>query len=85
MGAELVWLLLLYLIFAALPLLFPDGRLPSRRWRIPAAIDLAGVVGTTLLGMLTGTLTGQDVDYRIDNPIGIDGLPASRSRPPSRC
>ena len=24
--------------------------------------------------MLTGTLTGQDVDYRIDNPIGIDGL-----------
>ena len=24
--------------------------------------------------MLTDTLTGQDVDYRIDNPIGIDGL-----------
>src|SRR4051794_6120125 len=29
------WLLLLSLIFIAIPLLFPDGRLPSRRWRLP--------------------------------------------------
>ena len=26
------WLLLLWLVFAVLPLVFPDGRLPSRRW-----------------------------------------------------
>ena len=30
--------------------------------------------------MLTDTLTGQDVDYRIDNPIGIDGLPGVEER-----
>ncbi|MDP9430208.1 MAG: sensor histidine kinase [Actinomycetota bacterium] len=34
-----------------------------------AALALAAV-----LGMLTDTLSGQDVDYRIDNPIGVDGL-----------
>ena len=75
------WLLLLYLIFAALPLVFPDGRLPSRRWRLPVAVGAAGVLGMTVLGMLTGTLTGQDVDYRIENPIGIDGLPGIEEQP----
>ncbi|MCW2740833.1 MAG: Two component signal transduction histidine kinase [Blastococcus sp.] len=75
------WLLLLYLVFAALPLVFPDGRLPSRRWRLPAGAGAAGVLGLTALGMLTGTLTGQDVDYRIDNPIGIDGLPGIEEQP----
>ena len=70
------WMLLLWLTFAVLPLIFPDGRLPSRRWRVPAAMGAAGAAGLVGAGMLTGTLTGQDVDYRIDNPIGIDGLPA---------
>ena len=32
------WMLLLWLVFAVLPLVFPDGRLPSRRWRLPAAV-----------------------------------------------
>ena len=27
-----------------------------------------------VLGMLTDTLTGRNVDYRIDNPIGVEGL-----------
>jgi signal transduction histidine kinase len=71
------WLLLLFLIMAALPLVFPDGRLPSPRWRLPAAVGAAGAAGLVVLGMLTDTLTGQDVDYRIDNPIGIDGLPGA--------
>jgi hypothetical protein len=69
------WMPLLYLVFAVLPLVFPDGRLPSRRWRVPAGIGAAGALALVVSGMLTGTLSGQDVDYRIDNPIGIDGLP----------
>lgn len=68
------WMLLLGLVFIGLPLLFPDGRLPSRRWWPPAALGVIGVAGLVVLGMLTGQLTGQDVDYRIDNPIGVDGL-----------
>ena len=70
------WLLLLWLVFAALPLRLPrrpaavarGGGCPPRwaRWEPPRAV---------VSGMLTDTLTGQDVDYRIDNPIGIDGLP----------
>ncbi|MDP9460166.1 MAG: hypothetical protein M3Q22_07945 [Actinomycetota bacterium] len=69
------WMLLLWLILAALPLVFPDGRLPGPRWRLPAALGAAGAAGLIVSGMLTGTLSGQEVDYRIDNPIGVDGLP----------
>ena len=75
------WYLLLWLLFVAVPLLFPDGRLLSRRWRIPVLLSLAGTVATAALGMLTGTLTGQDVDYRIANPIGIAGFPPVEDSP----
>jgi signal transduction histidine kinase len=68
------WLLLLSLVAVALPLFFPDGRLPSRRWLIPTLLAASGTVASVVLGMLTGTLTGQDVDYRIANPIGIHGF-----------
>jgi len=68
------WLLLIAMISIGLPLLFPDGRLPSRKWRVPAAFAASGMAVAVVLGMLTGTLTGQDVDYRIANPIGIHGF-----------
>lgn len=68
------WYLLLGLMLVYLPLLFPDGRLPSRRWLPIALAGGIGTLGTAVLGMLTYTLTGQDVDYRIENPIGIEGL-----------
>ena len=68
------WYLLLALAFVYLPLYFPDGRLPSRRW-LPVAV-LVGIVAAlaVILGALTDTLRGQEVGYRIDNPIGIEGL-----------
>ena len=68
------WFLLLGLIVIYLPLLFPDGRLPSRRWLPVALLAGIGLLGAVVLGMLTDILTGQDVGYRIDNPIGIEGL-----------
>jgi signal transduction histidine kinase len=74
------WLLLLWLIFAVLPMIFPDGRLPSRRWRVPAGVGAAGAAGAVVSGMLTGTLSGQDVAYRIDNPIGVNGLPGAEQQ-----
>lgn len=75
------WYLLLALALIYLPLFFPDGCLPSRRW-LPFAL-MMGIVTLTLviLGALTDTLTGQDVDYRIENPIGIEGLGPSESLP----
>ncbi len=68
------WFLLLGLIFIYLPLLFPDGKLPSRRWLPVAVLVGIGLLGLVVLGMLTDNLSGQDVGYRIDNPIGIEGL-----------
>jgi hypothetical protein len=68
------WFLFIVLAFIFLPLYFPDGRLPSRRWLPVAAISGAGGLAMVVLGMLADTLAGQDIDYRIENPIGIEGL-----------
>jgi hypothetical protein len=68
------WLLLLALTFVYLPLLFPDGRLPSRRWLPLAVVPGIATLATVVLGALTDTLSGQNVDYKIDNPIGVEGL-----------
>jgi hypothetical protein len=68
------WFALLALIFVFLPLLFPDGRLPSRRWTPVAVVVGIGAAAAVILGGLTETLSGQDVEYQFDNPIGISGL-----------
>jgi hypothetical protein len=75
------WLLLLTLVLIYLPLLFPDGRLPSRRWLPFALLMGLGTLSVVILGALTDTLTGQDVDYRIENPIGIEDLAPVESLP----
>jgi signal transduction histidine kinase len=75
------WIPLIWLIFVLVPALFPDGRLPSRRWWIPMGLSLTGVAAATVLGLLAGTLTGQKVDYRIANPIGISGFPPVEQTP----
>ena len=68
------WLLLISLTFVYLPLLFPDGRLLSRRWLLVAVPPAIGTLGAVVLGALTERLSGQDFGYRIDNPIGMEGL-----------
>jgi hypothetical protein len=68
------WFFFIVLAFIFLPLYFPDGRLPSRGWLPVAAISGAGGLAMVVLGMLADTLAGQDIDYRIENPIGIEGL-----------
>jgi hypothetical protein len=51
-------------------LLFPDGALPSRRWRPALWVALAAVAVTSATGAL---VPGRFADYPIDNPVGIDG------------
>jgi hypothetical protein len=67
-----LWILLVYFPTSLLLLLFPDGRLPSPRWR-PVAWGVAlgtasGVVGNALKA-------GPLVDFpQIANPYGVDSL-----------
>jgi hypothetical protein len=75
---QFVWFLWLPgLVGIALPLLFPDGRLPSRRWRW---IAWAGAVGTLLAMLATGLEPGpMEVDGAVENPFGIAGAERLRS------
>jgi hypothetical protein len=68
------WFVFIMLAFVYLPLYFPDGRLPSRRWRPVVVFSGVGVLVIVVLGMLADKLSGQEIDYQIENPIGIEGL-----------
>jgi hypothetical protein len=61
------------MILPVLAIVFPDGRLPSPRWRWPVAVP-ATVIGIgTLIEAIRPTTVGGPVPLR--NPIGIDSLP----------
>jgi hypothetical protein len=69
------WYALLALVLVYLPLLFPDGRLPSRRWLPVAVLAGIGTLGVVVLAALADTLPVNEASgYEIDNPIGIEGL-----------
>jgi hypothetical protein len=60
-------------------LLFPDGRLPGRRWRPAIWVSLAGAV---LLFVGQGLDAGQAVDYSSGrNPLGIDSPVVTAAEP----
>ena len=71
-AARTVEWVVLFLWPLALAYLFPDGRLPSPRWRAPAALALASGAGAVLLLPLQPTLEGPR--GAVDNPLtgGID-------------
>jgi hypothetical protein len=63
-----------FFLFAAmlLPLLFPDGRLPGPRWRVPVEV----VLGTaTFVVLCFAFVPGQPDAGLARNPFGIPGLP----------
>ena len=55
-----------------LPLLFPDGHLPSRRWR-PAAAGAAAIVGLAAVAAMVAPATYASAGYpSIRNPFGLE-------------
>jgi hypothetical protein len=74
-AANCYWFVMLALALFYLPMLFPDGRLLSRRW-LPVAV-LAGIAasGFVLPRAFMSTLPLNEAPgYEIDNPIGIEGM-----------
>jgi hypothetical protein len=59
-------------LLAFVALLFPDGRLPSRRWRVFGWLNgVMAVVGSLAAAFLPGPIPWLPA---IDNPFGIEGL-----------
>jgi hypothetical protein len=61
-------------LLLSLGLLFPTGRLPSRRWRPYAALVVAVcLAGAALVALAPGSISGLG---SVENPAGIEGLGA---------
>ncbi len=58
-------------VFVLLPLLFPDGKLPDRRWRVVLWLGLVGLALSTISGAVQ---PGPVDNLPLDNPLGIDAL-----------
>ena len=80
--ANCYWFVMLALALFYLPMLFPDGHLPSRRW-LPVAV-LAGIAASGFvlpLAFMDTLPLNEAPGYRIDNPIGIEGLGSVENLP----
>jgi hypothetical protein len=73
LGNQWLWVPTVGLLGIYLLLLFPDGRLPSRRWRPLAWLSGAVLVFESLTeGLAPGPLENQG---GVPNPFGLEGLP----------
>jgi hypothetical protein len=81
-GAEgMVWLTawfggpIVFALFALVFLLFPNGRLPSRRWRPVVWLDLVAVACLVAFAFEPGPLGNLGL-VRVSNPFGVQGADA---------
>ena len=65
-------------ILPGLAIVFPDGRLPSPRWRWPVALGVASVGFGTFLQLIRPDALVGVVAGAYANPIAVDGLPPWR-------
>ena len=62
-------------ILPGLAIAFPDGQLPSRRWRWPVGITVAAIATATILQLVRpGPIAGGPIGHS-RNPFGLEGLP----------
>ncbi len=66
---------IVFALFALVFLLFPDGRLPSRRWRPVVWIELVAVVCLVAFAFEPGPLGNLGL-VRVSNPFGLQGAAA---------
>ena len=60
------------MILPVLALVFPSGSLPSRRWRWPAGLAAACILGSTGVRVLA---PGQIAEAVSENPFGVEAMP----------
>ena len=61
----------IFVLFPSVAIVFPDGRLPGRGWRIPFGI----AVGAMVLGVVLQTIA-PSADPMLPNPFAVPGVPA---------
>ncbi|NRQ39443.1 sensor histidine kinase [Nonomuraea sp. NN258] len=69
-----MWLWAVPVFAGVMPLLFPDGRLPSRRWRPLLYGNFALMIGHSLLLGLSPDVSFELNDLPIPNPLGVEAL-----------
>jgi hypothetical protein len=80
--ANCYWFVMLALALFYLPMLFPDGRLLSRRWSPVAVVAGIAASGFVLPRAFMDTLPLNEAPgYEIDNPIGIEGVGSVENLP----
>ncbi len=72
-----IWYVWLYVAAAILPLLFPDGRLVSPRWRFALWVGYAALTCTLVVEMFRPGPLDVESPAHIPNPLALDGASAA--------
>ncbi|CAN5891367.1 hypothetical protein BH23ACT10_BH23ACT10_16380 [soil metagenome] len=80
------WYAVLAILIVYVPLVFPDGRLPSRRWRwlawpVGLSVTAACVVSAVSERIAIQTLGPGGEELSVVNPLGIAGMPFGEANP----